>query len=406
MKIEAVKTEKALLIKASGRLDASWSDYFTDTFLDYIRNGEHYLVIDAGELTFLSSAGIRSLVRISKELNRVKGLLRLIQANDFVTSTLRMTGFGEWLADVAPEDLMVVSDDTNDKSDDTDVFVLKKDARIVVEVVSAWKPWQQVKEKEVVLHEFQADSFALGIGSPYDKLAGKEALYGDFVTFCGHVVYQMPEDRSRPDYLIPVADFVPTLQTIQCMHGRGEMSHLWRFAPEAEKERQGVSELASRALAMTNTEQAAFVVLAETEGLVGAYMIQSPGAEQAFKPNDFVEMRQWLSFCGEPAYTGEQALVFGIVSRRDSPDNSGLLVPLASNPDLAMHAHAVIFPYQPLQNGVLDLKNQIAKFFNGPPPKGVMHLLDDDRPTLGLGESLFTRGAMWCAPVQWKEETV
>lgn len=32
---------KYMIIKASGRLDASWAEYFSDFFFDLIRNGHH-----------------------------------------------------------------------------------------------------------------------------------------------------------------------------------------------------------------------------------------------------------------------------------------------------------------------------------------------------------------------------
>ena len=36
---------------------------------------------------------------------------------------------------------------------------------------------------------------------------------------------------------------------------------------------------------------------------------------------------------------------------------------------------------------------------NGPPPRAVMHLLEDTRPGAGLGESALLRGACWFAPL-------
>ncbi len=73
---------------------------------------------------------------------------------------------------------------------------------------------------------------------------------------------------------------------------------------------------------------------------------------------------------------------------------------MPSAPDLAAHIHAAVFPYQPLQNGKIELESAIGKFFNGPPPLSVMHLADDDRPVVGLGESALIRGACWFSPLQ------
>lgn len=77
MELHSEKIGKYLVVKASGRLDATWAEYFTDTFLNYVRNGEHEMVIEAAGLDFLSSAGIRSLVRVYKELALSKAALPL-----------------------------------------------------------------------------------------------------------------------------------------------------------------------------------------------------------------------------------------------------------------------------------------------------------------------------------------
>ena len=66
MELKTERIGKYMLVSASGRLDASWAEYFADVFLNYIRNGDHHLVIDAAAMEFLSSAGIRSLLRINK----------------------------------------------------------------------------------------------------------------------------------------------------------------------------------------------------------------------------------------------------------------------------------------------------------------------------------------------------
>lgn len=407
MVIQAIKTDKALLVNAKGRLDASWSDYFTDTFLEYIRNGEHQIFINAVEMPFLSSAGIRSLVRISKELSKVKGQLKIIEANEFVINTLKTTGFGVWLSNAKTEDLLPVAEEGKTNLEiQENLYLINKSNSVILQQLSTWKPWGAVKKGEIKQVGFQPDSFALGIGSPHEEAADAALKFGDFVSICGNIVYQTPEERSRPDYLLPLENYLPQMQTIQCLFAQGEMSHLLRFAPDEINETHGIGDLMTQALAITNADLAVFVILAEIDGLVGAHLIQSPGEIMEFKSHNFNELRKYISYTGERAYTGEQALVFGVVSSQHQHQNKTLLVKLNSKPTLSTHAHAIVFPYQPLQNGQLDLKRQIDKFFNGSPPKGLVHLIEDDRPTMGLGESSFTRGAMWCAPAQWKEENI
>ncbi len=404
MELHTIKTHQSLLVSAKGRLDASWAEYFTDAFLEYIRNGEHQIVIDAQEMVFLSSAGIRSLLRISKELTKVKGSLSILHANEFVADTLKTTGFGVWLSDEVEDIQPAAEQKKNATNDNENLYVINENADINLKQLNDWKPWDHVSPEQMKQIGFQTDSFALGIGGPADEKDIAHLKFGDFVAFCGHIVYQPPAESSRPDYFLPMENFVPQLQTIQCLYGQGEMSHLLRFAPEENKTSYGISDLINQALSIANAPLVCFVILAEIDGLVGAHMIQSPSEKKDFMPEDFKDLRNWLSFCGERAFQGEQALIFGVGAKGGGKQH--LLKPLASNPEISIHAHGVVFPYQALQNGKLDLNHQISKFFNGPPPKGLMHLIEDNRPAIGLGESLFIRGALWFAPAKWEEENL
>jgi anti-anti-sigma factor len=399
MEIHAKKINQQLLITVNGRLDASWSDYFTDAFLAFIRNGEHQFVLDAKALSFLSSAGIRSLVRITKELRTVEGSMHIFNATEFVAGTLRTTGFGDWLLDEIPAELKHQNLQPEQNALPENLFLLDKNASLSLKTHTNWKPWQLVKTTDSETMQFPADSYALGIGSP--SASGK--LFGDFMVVGGHVAYQSPEEKSRPDFLLPIEAYIPEMEVIQSLRTEGSFSHLWRFAPDADKSAFTIAELAGQALSLTHAETSAFVILAEIDGLVGAHLIQSPALRQAENSPAFPEIRDWLSFSGERVFVGEQAMIFGVVSQHNTTMNNDLLKPLPSMPTLAAHLHAAVFPYQPLQNGELNLKQQLDKFFNGPPPKALMHLIDDQRPEAGLGQSSLIRGAMWCGKVIGKE---
>ena len=395
-----------MIISASGRLDANWSDYFTESFLGFIRKGEHELVIDAGQLAFLSSAGIRSLIMISKELAKVKGKFTIVNANDFVSNTLQTTGLGTWLSDANMPGIRTKDEEIAEDTIPQDHFTLKEAASMSLSVHSGWKPWEEIQKDRIRKVSFPPDSYALGIGSPLSGERTHDRKFGEFLAICGNLAYQPPEDKSHPDYLMAMENYTPEMLSIQNLYCRGEMAHLLRFWPGEQKTSTGISELANRALELCHSDGVALAVLGEIDGLVGAFMIKSPAEKETGESIDYPGIRDWVSFCGERMFTGEQALIFGIAFRKNKPRSASLLSRLPSNPELAAHMHAVVFPHQPLQNGLLDLKKQIEKFFNGPPPKAMIHLLEDNRPARGLGESSLIRGAMWCSPIKNMEETL
>lgn len=405
MQIIAEPRGKYLLLHVSGRLDASWADHFKDTMLSHIRHGHHHLVIDASGMGFLSSAGIRSLMQVHKELQSVEGDMVIIHAVDFVYKTLETTGLGFWLADSPPAGMPAADMAANAGGQNQfEVYELNPGATCRLSAPVTWRPWQAVSADHASLLSFQEHEFGLGIGSAATNFDDARQRFGEFMAVAGNVVYQPPGASERPDYLLSEKEFVPEMLAIQAILCRGEMSHLLRFAPIAEKAYFSLSEIMEAVLNQTAATAAGFVILAEVEGMVGAAMTRSPGLLQQERHIDHPEILDWLSFCGERVFARHQALIAGVTARTNKPQASPLLPPLPSRPDLCGHAHACVLPYQPLQNGRIDMKSTTQKFLGGPPPLALLHLTDDNRPAVGIGQTTLVRGACWCSPITNPEE--
>jgi hypothetical protein len=143
------------------------------------------------------------------------------------------------------------------------------------------------------------------------------------------------------------------------------------------------------------------VGIVEIEGLVGAALSRSPGLiGQDDAPGRFPEIRDWMAFCGERVHARQQALLVSFAARHPGAELAPFLVPLPSRPDLFAHAHAVVLPFRPLQDGCIDLKENVHSSFEAAAPLDLLHLIEDDRPLVGLGQSAFIRGACWCAPLR------
>jgi anti-anti-sigma factor len=407
MQLHAVKQGKYLVITASGRLDSSWSDYVSETFLSYIREGEHNIVVEATGLSFLSSAGIRSLVRIYKEITSVRGSFMLKGASEFVAHTLETTGFGDWLSNDFPPDLVPLSlQKPLDKHALGEIYELNASASFDLTINNGWQAWQKFDSGMQRQQKFNSNSFALGIGSSTLNVQEAKSHFGEFLVAGGNLAFLLPEEKGHPDYMLPEKDFIPEMITIQSLTCTGEISHLFRFTPDENGAPAGISELASRALDVIRSEVAGLIIIAETAGLTGVNLIRSPGLIDQITTMEYPDIKKWLSFCGEKVYAGELAVIFGVVATQAGARDMALLKPLMSNPELHAHFHAAVFPFQPVQNGIIDIKQQTERIFNGAPPRGLLHLIDDNRPTMGLGESTLVRGACWCSPVKNMEELI
>jgi anti-anti-sigma factor len=415
MQIETQIQGNRAVLRLKGRLDAAWAEHFHSAVREALRDGHHHVRIDAAGLEYLSSAGIRTLLRIQRELAAVKGSFGIIRASAFVADTLRLSGLQLLLL---PETEAATADATSPvvsapvgavlppRGSHFDRHPLTAGGQITVRAVGGWKPWQTVAANDAVDLGFPRTVFGLGIGAAGRDVADARSHFGEFVAAAGCLAWLPGDGADTPDYLEQAESFVPRLHTIQALTGQGSFAHLLRFRPQEKGDVVTLSDLFLQAFATTPADAVAMVVLAEVDGLVGVALARSPGLIQAAdRPADFPELRTWLAFCGERLHRQTLALVVAFASRDPAHAAVPGLAPLPSCPATRAHAHAVVLPFQPLPQGLLELEPAVRAAFKDSEPRGLLHLLEDDRPVIGLGQSAFIRGACWCAPVQFSKES-
>ncbi len=415
MNLETQIQGSRAVLKVTGRLDAAWAEHFHNSIQEVIREGHHHLRIDTSRLEYLSSAGIRSLLRIQRELNSVKGSFGIIHPSAFVAETLRLSGL---------QQMIMPESETSDVETVQDAGMsslaalqpisgirfekhsLKEQGKITVQRNGRWKSWQPVRKEDAVEISFSKNIFGLGIGAPEHDIEAARTRFGEFIAVSGHVVWLPGDGTATPDYLEQAELFIPRLHVIQSLSGEGDFSHLLRFSPGEKGNFLNISDLFLQVLQTTQSNAAAMIGIVEVEGLVGSSLSKSPGLiSETDRPGDFPEIRNWLRFCGERIHSQTQALVVSFLSRDPSHSSIPHLSPLPSIPGLRVHTHASILPYRPLQQGILELESSVRTVFEDNEPIDLLHLIEDDRPLIGLGQSAFIRGACWCAPLQFSKET-
>ena len=89
MKIDLKKDEDKLIMYLIGRLDTHTSSMLEE---EYNKLDEKNIVLDLKELDYVSSAGLRVLLTMQKEMNQ-KGNLEIINVCDNVKDIFEVTGF-------------------------------------------------------------------------------------------------------------------------------------------------------------------------------------------------------------------------------------------------------------------------------------------------------------------------
>lgn len=93
MKIEHRQVDGITLVQLSGRLDSSVAGEVMDQLNGLVNSGTTKLVVNLNELTYISSAGLRSILVAAKLIKSVNGGMRLCEPNGRVSKVLDESGF-------------------------------------------------------------------------------------------------------------------------------------------------------------------------------------------------------------------------------------------------------------------------------------------------------------------------
>src|SRR5215468_6715304 len=97
MEITQQSREDRLELRLKGRFDANWADHVGHAIESAIRAGQHHIDLDLAQVDYVSSAGIRVLVKYFKQLSSVRGVLRVVRPTDAVLSVLQLSGIAAML---------------------------------------------------------------------------------------------------------------------------------------------------------------------------------------------------------------------------------------------------------------------------------------------------------------------
>lgn len=93
MRLEEEKKGKITIFSLFGRLDSLTSIEIEKKIIDAIRQGTTGIILDFSSLDYISSAGIRVLIRCHKEIEKNQGHIFLTSLPKPIENVLYITGF-------------------------------------------------------------------------------------------------------------------------------------------------------------------------------------------------------------------------------------------------------------------------------------------------------------------------
>jgi anti-anti-sigma factor len=397
--LEIVKQRSGdyLDVRVSGRLDNHWSTPFDEAIEEMIREGAHHLRVDLTGVTYLSSAGIGALMKAYSDTTNLQGSFVISAASDRVRTVLKMVAlegllFGDELLEEAakPREKAAKPADAVQLESKRALFECHTLAQTRCE-------WQLVGDPSQLGTGFTeatriaatADVFALGVGALGHSFDDCRGLFGEFIAAAGTAAYMPTDGTSTPDYMMRSGELVPDIQALYAIVFRGSPSHLLRFDATAAGT-VPLSEIVNVCANVAGTPQFGIVMAAEVFGLICTMLRKSPADPARL---DYPAVREWLSYLPEHEHARSSSIVVGVASKEASP----FLRPVTD--EHHGHFHAAVTAFRSLPRGRVEMADVLAQAFQPRSVLSVVHLLRDDRPIEGGGESEFLRGACWVFPI-------
>jgi anti-anti-sigma factor len=400
MEITRVASSGALELRISGRLDGYWADHLHQSLAETMREGHDRIRLELSDVSFISSAGIRVVMKCYKQLQRIDGSLVVTRPSPQVRTVLEITGLADTLIEAdeaSPEVPAAPADGTRVERAGAvfHIFDVSPAAQIRCRAIGTDAPLAASAFSEEHCSSLRlADSgFAFGIGAIGENFSDCRQRFGEFVAVGRAAAYQPADGTSVPDYLVGSVDHASKLQVLYCLSGDGSFARLLRFDAGASRA-VNLEDLATCCLEISGTDRAAVVIVGEAAALVGAALRKSPADPGEADLFAFPTIRSRLTFTTERAFARSLTLAVGIVARGPQPQ----LRSLGRSPDLFGHFHAAAFSFGPLKRGRIDLNETVTNLFETESLLGVLHLLHDTREVVGIGQSEFIRGACWTGP--------
>ena len=410
MQITKVQRGDIVDIRITGRLDGYWAEHLSTALADVVHEGGHRMRVDLSEVSFLSSAGIRVLVQFFKQLRAIDGSLTVCRPSQQVSEVLKLAGLHTLLIstdDAAPAAVSTAPSAVRRIERETvalDVFALSADGDMRCRSIGDPSRLDGCRFAAADLRTQAADfpqaSLAVGLGALGTDFEDCRNRFGEFLWISGAAMYLPTDGTNVPDYLISSGGGLPDLKVLYGLTCEGPWRYLARFQAARKDTPVMLSALVDACLEIAGTDMAAIAMVAESSGLVGAALKQSPvAAVSATAPFGYPEVQQWLSFTPERAYPKTLVLAAGVGARREARAVAPLLRPFGATPFPVGHMHAAAFSYRPMRKGQIDLQETVHGLFETESPQTLLHLLHDDREHVGAGQSEFIQGACWIGPL-------
>jgi anti-sigma B factor antagonist len=104
MDIIEKRLNEIVIFKLNGNLNSNTSPELEDKIFEAIKNESKNMILDFEDLDYISSAGLRVIMKAAKNLKKSEGMIVLCSMQDYVKEVFEIAGFDAYLPIVSTMD--------------------------------------------------------------------------------------------------------------------------------------------------------------------------------------------------------------------------------------------------------------------------------------------------------------
>ena len=396
MDIVVTHTSGLPWIRISGRMDSMTAPDVERCLNELITSGHRQLILDMGAAHYMSSLALRVLLTAQKQLKKAGGEIAICQPTPAVVDILTMSGFNLLFQIYdSPEAVTAATGAAPTAVHETQMDIEGVSLRCIHRSSPPGKLSIIGSQEKLADSRYEASDVVMVRASDIQYGAGLATVgdaYDDYRHFFGEAVVLNHSLFFYPAVKRPAADFMlcspQTAENVlyPFLHGLGfggEFSHLISF--EGQTGPVELDRLAQIIGKIIPDRILGFVLLAESSGLWGMHLRQTPLAENRpanGKPIfDTENFQRWIHFPVEPAHVHHIVAGAGLIAHHVSAASRPIQELFARGSRI--HCHAGIFSREPLSKHLDQFEHELQRITTELPVSCVQHL---------MGQSCFHHG--------------
>lgn len=415
MQITVTRNDGILVFVLDGRLDGHGAGILEDAIRSAFHDDDTAATVDMSSVGYLSSAGIRTLLTLAKEVKRRGGVMALVGVQEYPLKVLKMAGFQSIFSIVPTVEEAIRICGKGDVAlsliDELSLPSVTKDGvRYQTEVAEVAPAGLKVRGSlDTLLHaritqddlkeaSFSSIEYSFGLGALGPDAASALPILGEMITLHGTMIWLPTDGNDTPDFLAPAGDTMDIpVYTAFNVTLEGPFHEYVSFESD---DPAGVSlaDLYSQIISAARVRRRDFkgiialVIAGVSAGVTGSSITRAPlkeysgGLKGTIMEGD--ASGDWISTNEYPLYQGDTLVSFGVgvdmTADLSAYDPAALHALASTHPakrgeqDLSLHNHGVIFKGKPWDRNA-DLGRQIQSLIDTGEVTDIRHLSDTTR---------------------------